>query len=82
MLFVIWVQAQDNNSVSHVVKLSIPDVALVDAESEGNTEIVLTDEAPTEGGEAMQVEQAINNSLWLNYSVSLDPNAMGLIDNG
>lgn len=63
MLFVIWVQAQNNNSVTHGVKLTLPDVAQVDAESEGNTEISIALIAPTEWGEAVQVDQAINNSL-------------------
>jgi hypothetical protein len=80
LLSVFWVQAQDNAAASHRIKLTIPDIALVDVESEGNTEINLVLNAPTEGGEAVQVDQAVNNSLWLNYSSLYNQNVA--INNG
>lgn len=75
-----WVQAQDNTSASHRIKLEIPDIALVDIESDGNTEINLALIAPEEGGEAVQVDQANNSSLWLNYSSLYNQNTS--VNNG
>lgn len=80
LLSVFCVQAQDNSAASHRVKLHIPDIALLDIESDGITEISLALEAPIEGGEAIQVNQANNTSLWLNYSSLYNQNTA--VNNG
>lgn len=63
--------AQDTNEDSHLVTISIPEVALLDLEvASGTTDITLAGTAPTEAGEAMTFEDADakNTSIWMNYS--------------
>ncbi len=59
--------AQDNNTGSHNLAISIPEVALVDIEP-ANTTISLAPNAPTEAGNFLDFSNARDNSLWLNYS--------------
>ena len=52
---------------AHGVKLSIPEVALLDLETESDA-ITLTPTAPTEAGEAFDFSSATDESTWINYS--------------
>ena len=62
----------DNNSASHNVSISIPTVALVDVEGEGNSEAGTINLSPDisslEAGSAVDFSTATNSSLWLNYT--------------
>ncbi|UHO38645.1 hypothetical protein H5J24_00060 [Chryseobacterium capnotolerans] len=60
-------RAQDSNTDSHTITISVPDVALVDIEPAATKNITLGFTAPTEAGNAI-VPSAANNTLWLNYS--------------
>lgn len=57
-------QGDDN----HNVQVSIPEVALVDIEGNSGTNITLNVEAPDEAGQAVDLSNAKDSSLWLNYS--------------
>ncbi len=64
----ISMNAQDTNTASHLVDISIPEVAIIDIETaEASTTISLGGTAPTEAGEAV-VFGGTDNTLWLNYS--------------
>jgi hypothetical protein len=60
--------AQEDVNDNHNLSFAIPEVALLDLESETGTSIVLNAEAPTEGGNALSFENAKDSSVWLNYS--------------
>lgn len=60
--------AQDSKKAGHNVKVSIPNVALIDIESEGSKTIALAPEAPKEAGEFLDFSNAQDKSLWLNIS--------------
>ncbi len=60
------VKAEDLSSNSHVVTVSIPEVALLDLE--GTTAVTLSPTAPTEAGLAFDFTTATNSSVWVNYS--------------
>ncbi len=64
----IRANAQDNLISSHKVTLKIPDIALIDIEADGSSDIDLALTAPSEGGMPAQINSSINNNLWLNYS--------------
>lgn len=64
-------KAQDKDSDSHVVSITIPEVAILDIESADSKDIALAFTAPTEAG--MGVTGSRNNSLWLNYSSIKSP---------
>lgn len=67
LLFSIGMKAQEGiDSDSHIISISIPEVAILDIESESSKDIALEFVAPTEAG--MGVTGSSNNSLWLNYS--------------
>ena len=53
----------DNNSDEHVVTISIPEIALLDLE--GNTDVVLQPESPTEAGLGMSFASATNSNVWI-----------------
>ncbi len=59
--------AQDTNTDSHTITISIPKVALVDIEPSATKNLTLGFTAPTEAGNPI-VASPTNNSLWLNYS--------------
>ncbi|WP_412850985.1 hypothetical protein ACL0VS_07145 [Chryseobacterium sp. PMSZPI] len=59
--------AQDTNTDSHTITISIPEVALVDIEPSATKNITLGFTAPTEAGNPI-LPSAANNTLWLNYS--------------
>ncbi|MFT5724899.1 MAG: hypothetical protein ACI9JN_002022 [Bacteroidia bacterium] len=54
----------DDNQVSIVV----PEVAIMDIESNGGLNISLNIQAPTEAGLMIDLTAAVDSSLWLNYS--------------
>ena len=64
---VVKSNAQDTEAFKHSVKLSIPEVALLDLEG-GFSGIVLAPTAPTEAGEALDFSSATDNGTWMNYS--------------
>ncbi|MGE8556830.1 MAG: hypothetical protein ACN6OB_23145 [Chryseobacterium jejuense] len=59
--------AQDNNTDSHTITISVPEVAIVDIEPSATKNITLGFTAPTEAGNPI-LPSAANNTLWLNYS--------------
>lgn len=62
------VMAQTNaNLVFHV---SVPVVALIDIEPQGNSDILLSVPPPLEAGEGMDHSDVRDDRLWLNYSCS------------
>jgi hypothetical protein len=62
--------AQDTNEASHLLTISIPEVALLDLEFAAgeSTAITLAGTAPTEAGSPMTFENANNSDIWINYS--------------
>ncbi len=60
-------QAQDSNTDSHTIEITIPTVALVDIEPVGFKNILMEFKAPTEAGLALESPDE-NTALWLNYS--------------
>lgn len=63
----VQVKAQDSNTDSHTIAITIPEVALADIEPAANKNITLGFTAPTEAGLPI-VANGTNNTLWLNYS--------------
>jgi hypothetical protein len=59
--------AQDTNTDSHTIGITIPEVALVDIEPAATKNITLGFTAPTEAGLPI-IPDASNTTLWLNYS--------------
>lgn len=57
----------DNSNASHAVTINVPEVALIDIEG-GTGSINLSIDAPTEAGSPVDLSNATNNDLWLNYS--------------
>ena len=60
--------AQDDEVGNNNVSIDIPEVAIMDIESEGSQSISLVVEAPTEAGNMIDLTAAVDSSLWLNYS--------------
>ena len=60
-------KAQDTNTDSHTVSITVPEVAIVDIEPTANKNITLGFTAPEEAGLPI-VANGSNNTLWLNYS--------------
>lgn len=60
--------AQDSNTDSHTIGITIPQVAIVDVEPAAGKNITMNFTAPTEAGLPI-VAAADNANLWLNYSV-------------
>ncbi|WP_294210026.1 hypothetical protein [uncultured Chryseobacterium sp.] len=61
------VNAQDTNTDTHTVGITIPEVALVDIEPAATKNITLGFTAPTEAGLPITATGS-NSTLWLNYS--------------
>lgn len=63
----------DTETDNHKVRFNIPSFALLDIEASGEeaniSGIELTVAAPTEAGEGLDLTNASDNSLWLNYSI-------------
>ncbi len=57
-----------NNSGKHRVNINIPEVALLDLESNGTNNIILSPVASNEAGAPVDFSNSKNNSLWINYS--------------
>lgn len=65
----VAVNAQDKSSDNHKVKFMIPEIALLDIETTGKTnDITLSVEAPEEAGESVVLDNAVDKSLWINYT--------------
>ena len=60
--------AQDNYYVESKINIRIPEVALLDLESENSSSILLTPSSPTEAGEALNFINISDASVWINYS--------------
>ncbi len=60
--------AQDDAGGNSTVKITIPEVAIVDLESSTGKNISLTINAPQEAGLAVDMTEASDSSIWLNYS--------------
>ena len=58
--------AQDTNTDSHDISISIPELALLDLE--GGPSVSLSPALPTEAGDAFDFSGATDNSTWANYS--------------
>lgn len=59
--------AQDTNTDSHTIGITIPVVTLVDIEPAASKNLTMPFTAPTEAGLPLALPSA-NNTLWLNYS--------------
>jgi hypothetical protein len=66
--------AQSSGTGYLVFNVNIPEVALLDIEPAGNTEISLIIAPPGEAGKAPVLANSSNNSLWLNYTNSRSAN--------
>ncbi|NND05999.1 MAG: hypothetical protein HKN87_06450 [Saprospiraceae bacterium] len=60
--------AQDDQDDVHNVNIAVPEVALLDIESNGSKDITLGPDVPTEAGEALDFSNETNSDLWINYS--------------
>lgn len=65
---VLSTYGQDNNTAVQNVVISVPEVALLDLESNSGTTIDLSPEVPQEAGMAVDFSQQTNSSIWMNYS--------------
>ncbi len=63
-----YVNAQDAEDANNTLSIDIPEVAIMDIESEGGQSISLIVEAPSEAGNMIDLTAAVDSSLWLNYS--------------
>lgn len=61
------IYAQDANAVVHSLSISVPEVALVDLETNGGSSVDFNFIAPQEAGESLN-PPAPNSSFWLNYT--------------
>ena len=74
LFFIIWtlssatIIAQDNNTATQQVVINVPEVALIDLESNTGTTIQVNPETPNEAGMAVDFSDATNSSIWINYS--------------
>ncbi len=76
---VLTARGQDQSSDNHKVKFKIPEIALLDIESGGaDKTVTLAIEAPTQAGKNVNLSNAVNNSLWLNYTSIVNKNSSSL----
>lgn len=68
VVFSSQVQAQDDHDDVHNLTVDIPEVALLDLETEGDKSIYLGPKAPGEAGNALDFSKEQNTDLWINYS--------------
>lgn len=59
---------QDQETQNNTVSIDIPEVAIMDIESNGGQSISLIVDAPSEAGLMLDLTAAVDSSLWLNYS--------------
>ncbi len=70
------IMAQDTDTDSHLLKISIPNIALLDIEtSAASTDVELTPTHSGEAGDPLDFNNMTNDNLWLNYS-SIKPSAL------
>lgn len=62
----VW--AQDGSNDQQTVQIVIPEVAIIDLEAVSGTSITLSVDAPTEAGAPVSFANAVDSSVWLNYS--------------
>ncbi|MFC3812074.1 hypothetical protein [Lacihabitans lacunae] len=61
--------AQDTKTDKHTLEIKIPEVAILDIESTGESNAIsLAATAPIEAGNALDFSKALNTDLWINYS--------------
>lgn len=60
--------AQDDGDLNQSVDINVPEVALLDLESSSGTSITLSVEAPEEAGQPVDFSNAVDSSIWINYS--------------
>lgn len=60
--------AQDTETDSHNVTITIPEIALLDLESNTAKNITLIGEHSGEAGDPLDFSNATDDSIWLNYS--------------
>lgn len=60
--------AQNSNSDSHNLNITIPEVALLSIVSDSETNIELNTNAPNEAGSEIDFNNTSNNRIWINYS--------------
>jgi len=68
LTLVSYVNAQDAEDANNTLSIDIPEVFIMDIESEGGQSISLIVEAPSEAGNMIDLTAAVDSSLWLNYS--------------
>ena len=72
IIIVLILIAQDvfsqNNGKGHRVRISIPEVAMLDLESNGTKDIVLSPVVSNEAGAPIDFDNINDNSVWVNYS--------------
>ena len=66
--FAFTASAQDDADDDHTVQITIPEVAILDLEASGGTSIVLAVTAPTEAGLPVSFANAVDSTVWINYS--------------
>lgn len=66
--FKVLIFAQDQEEGNGEVSIQVPDVALVDLESGSGKSISLNISASSEAGDPVDVSEARDSSLWMNYS--------------
>ncbi|MBN1821848.1 MAG: hypothetical protein JXR31_14735 [Prolixibacteraceae bacterium] len=60
--------AQANKSESHNISIEIPEVALLDLETNSSSSISLSPVSPNEAGNSLDFSNAFNSQIWVNYS--------------
>lgn len=68
MFSCIMLIAQDYNSEEHQIIIEIPEVALLDLESNSSSTILLSADAANSAGMDLDFSTVNDNSIWLNYS--------------
>ena len=61
-------RAQGSEAGSGTVQITVPEVAIMDIESGSGNAISLVLNAPSEAGERLDMSNAVDSSLWINYS--------------
>ncbi len=60
--------AQDRDVASSNVSIGIPEIALLDVEPLGTNAVALRPKGPAEAGNFLDFSDAVDESLWINYS--------------
>lgn len=58
----------DTHEASHQITITIPNIAYLDIEAAGSTDVALSPSHSTEAGDPLDFTGMTNNLLWLNYS--------------